>query len=87
MIYMAAADTTTIRVSTRTRDLLKTLAARRGEPAGDLIARLVSAADEKAMLEDAEASFKRIAGDPKAMAAYRAESDELEAFDASAPEW
>jgi predicted DNA-binding protein len=47
---MAATDTTTIRVSTHTRDRLKALASRRGEPAGDVIAELVDAADEETML-------------------------------------
>lgn len=88
VIYMAATDTTTIRVSTRTRDLLKALAARRGEPAGDVIAKLVAAADERALLAEAESSFDRLAEDPAALAAYRAESKEIEgAFEASPPEW
>jgi predicted DNA-binding protein len=85
---MAAADTTTIRVPTRTRDRLKVLAARRGESASDLVAELVNAADEEAMLAEIAAGFEKIAADPKALAAYRAESREVEsAFDAPAPEW
>lgn len=85
---MATADTTTIRVPTQTRDRLKALAARRGEPAGDVVAKLVSAADEEALLDEIEAGFERLAGDPKALAAYRAESREIEAaFEAPAPEW
>ena len=43
-VYMAAADTTTIRVPTQTRDRLRILAARRGESASDVVAKLVSAA-------------------------------------------
>jgi predicted DNA-binding protein len=53
---MAAADTTTIRVSTRTRDRLKALATSRGEPAGDVVAKLVDAADEEATPAEIEAS-------------------------------
>jgi hypothetical protein len=56
MIYMAAADTTTIRVSTRTRDRPKALATSRGEPAGDVVAKLVDAADEEATPAEIEAS-------------------------------
>lgn len=85
---MAAADTTTIRVPTQTRDRLKALAARRGEPAGEVVAKLVNAADEEAMLAEIEVGFEMLAGDPEALAIYRAESREIEAaFDAPAPEW
>lgn len=85
---MAATDTTTIRVPTQTRDRLKALAARRGEPASEVVAKLVSAADEEAMLEEIEAGFEILAGDPEALAIYRAESREIEAaFDPPTPEW
>jgi predicted DNA-binding protein len=85
---MAATDTTTIRVPTETRDRLNSLAARRGEPAGEVVTKLVSAADEDAMLAEVAAGFKKIAADPGALSAYRAESEELESgFEASAPEW
>lgn len=85
---MAAADTTTIRVSTQTRDRLRILAARRGESAGDVITQLVSAADEEALLAEVAVGFEKMAADPEAFAAYRAESREIEtAFDAPTPEW
>ncbi|HKI65698.1 MAG TPA: hypothetical protein VJ989_00325 [Solirubrobacterales bacterium] len=84
---MAATDTTTIRVPTETRDRLKALAARRGESASEVVVKLVSAADEDAMLAEVEAGFSRLASDPAALAAYRAESRELEAFDAPTPGW
>lgn len=85
---MAATDTTTIRVPIETRDRLNSLAARRGESAGEVVAKLVSAADEDAMLAEVAAGFERIAADPGALSAYRAESEELESgFEASAPEW
>jgi predicted DNA-binding protein len=85
---MAAADTTTIRVPTQTRDRLRILAARRGESASDVVAKLVNAADEEAMLAEVAAGFERMASDPTALAAYRAESREIEtAFDAPTPEW
>ncbi|HEY5710053.1 MAG TPA: hypothetical protein VIS51_11720 [Solirubrobacterales bacterium] len=85
---MAAADTTTIRVPTQTRDRLKILAARRGESASEVVAKLVSAADEEAMLTEVAAGFERLASNPEALAAYRAESREIDSgFDAPAPEW
>jgi predicted DNA-binding protein len=85
---MAVNDTTTIRVSARTRDRLKILAARRGEPAGEVVAKLVNAADEEAMLAEIATGFERLARDPAALAAYRAETADIEsAFDASTPEW
>lgn len=85
---MAAADTTTIRVPTQTRDRLKALAARRGESASDVVVKLVSAADEETMLAEIEVGFEKLASDPKALAVYRAESRGIEAaFDALTPEW
>ena len=83
-----AADTTTIRVPTQTRDRLKALAARRGESASEVVAKLVDAADEEALLAEVAAGFERMAGKPEALAAYRGESREIEsAFDAPVPEW
>lgn len=84
---MAAADTTTIRVPVETRDRLNSLAARRGEPAGEVVAKLVTAADEEAMLAEIGASFERLARDPRALSTYRAESEGLVDFEAPAPEW
>lgn len=85
---MGVTDTTTIRIPVPTRDRLKVLSAQRGEPAGQVVAKLVSAADEEAMLAEAAAGFEKIAGDPATLAAYRAESGRIESsFDASAPEW
>jgi predicted DNA-binding protein len=85
---MTSADTTTIRVPVETRNRLNSLAARQGEPAGEVVSKLVTAADEEAMLAEIAAGFEKLAGDPKALAAYRAESEELESgFEASAPEW
>jgi len=85
---MAATDTTTIRVPIETRDRLNMLAARRGEPAGEVVAKLVSAADEDAMLAEVAAGFEKLAADPGTLAAYRAESEEIESgFEAPTPEW
>jgi predicted DNA-binding protein len=85
---MAATDSTTIRVPTETRDRLKALAARRGESASEVVVKLVSAADEETMLAEVETGFERLASDPEALAAYRAESSEIEAaFNAPTPEW
>lgn len=85
---MAATDTTTIRVPVETRDRLNALAARRGEAAGEVVAKLVSAADEDAMLAEVAAGFEKLAADPRTLAAYRAESEEIESgFEAPIPEW
>ena len=85
---MAATDTTTIRVPIETRDRLNSLAARRGEPAGEVVAKLVSAADEDAMLAEVAAGLEKIAADSESLSAYRAEGEELESgFDPPAPEW
>ncbi|MGH2854489.1 MAG: hypothetical protein ACRDLF_09920 [Solirubrobacteraceae bacterium] len=82
------AATTTIRVSRKTRDALKALSARRGSPAGEVIADLVYAADDDLLLADAERAFQRLAGDPRALAAYRSEAREIEgAFEAPSPDW
>ncbi|HEX3692883.1 MAG TPA: hypothetical protein VHU13_06020 [Solirubrobacteraceae bacterium] len=79
--------TTTIRVSTDTRDLLNALSARRKLPAGEIVAELVQRADDDLLLADAEAGFTRVASDPRLLAAYRAEGDRLASFDATAPDW
>lgn len=79
---------TTIRVSTETRDLLKSLGARRGGSTGDVVAELVHAADDDLLLVDAERAFGALAGDPHMLAAYNAEVGTIEgAFDAPVPDW
>jgi hypothetical protein len=83
-----AAASTTIRVSADTRDRLKALSALEGESAGEVVARLVRAADDDLLLGDAQAAFERMARDPDALAAYRFEAREMEAgFEAPAPAW
>jgi predicted DNA-binding protein len=84
MIYMR---TTTIRVPTETRDRLNELARQRGAPAGDVVASLVREADDRALLAAASESWERIAGDPAALAAYRADTEGLEAFEAPLPDY
>ncbi len=85
---MAAADSTTIRVPVETRDRLNALSRRRGEPAGEVIAKLVRWADEEELLEEMRAGFARLSADSEAIAAYRAEGAELASgFEAAAPEW
>jgi hypothetical protein len=80
--------TTTIRVSTDTRDRLNALSAREGGSAGEIVAKLVATADEELLLADAELAFGRLANDPEALALYRSEAREIEAgFDAPAPAW
>lgn len=73
--------TTTIRVPTETRDRLNALAERLGRPAGDVVARLVSEADDDALLADAAASWALLASDRERLDSYRAETAELESFD------
>jgi predicted DNA-binding protein len=83
-----AAATTTIRVSRKTRDRLNALSAREGEPAGEIIAKLVHAADDELLLSDAEVAFESLARNPDALAAYRTDADEIEAgFESPAPDW
>jgi predicted DNA-binding protein len=82
MIYM---KTTTIRVPQETRDRLNALARRRGSTAGEVVAELVREADDEALLAEAEAGWRRLAADPQLLAAYHAESAELDAFDAPLP--
>jgi predicted DNA-binding protein len=81
-VYMR---TTTIRVPAETRDRLNALARRRGAPAGEIVAELVRDADDRALLCDAEESWTRLSANPQALAAYRAETADLEAFDAPLP--
>jgi hypothetical protein len=79
--------TTTIRVPSETRDRLNALARRRGAPASEVVAELVREADDRALLADAEASWEQLGADPKALAAYRAETNELHGWDAPLPEY
>jgi len=80
--------TTTIRVSTETRDLLKTLVQRRGGSTGEIVAELVQAADDDLLLADAERAFQAMAGDAEMLVAYKSEARDLEdTFDAPAPAW
>jgi predicted DNA-binding protein len=78
--------TTTIRVPAETRDRPNELARRRGEPAGEVVAALVSEADDRDLLATAFEDWERLAGDPEALAAYRAEAAELEAFGGPLPD-
>jgi predicted DNA-binding protein len=79
--------TTTVRVPSDTRDRLNALARRRGAPAGEIVAELVREADDRALLADAEESWKRLATDRAALAAYRAETADLESLGAPMPEY
>jgi predicted DNA-binding protein len=81
------AKTTTIRVPSETRDRLNALARRRGTPASEVVAELVREADDRALLADAEESWKQLGADPGALAAYRAETRDLHGWDAPLPEY
>jgi hypothetical protein len=53
-----------------------------------VVAKLVNAADEEAMLAEIATGFEKLARDPTALASYRAETAEIESvFDAPTPEW
>lgn len=84
---MSAGATTTIRVSTRTRDALKVLASRSGATADEVISRLVNKADEEVMLADMARDFDRLACDEKACSTYRDESAVLDSFGVEPPPW
>ena len=87
MVYMASASTT-IRVSAATRDRLNALSARSGEPAGDVVAKLVNAADDELLLTDAAAAFDALGCDPRALAAYRGQARDIEdGFAPPTPDW
>ena len=77
--------TTTIRVTTETRDRLNALARRRGARASEIVAELVQEADDRALLADAERSWERLAADRAALAAYKAEAEGLESFEPPLP--
>ena len=79
--------TTTIRVTEETRDLLNRLARRRGEAAGDVVAALVREADDRALLAAAMDDWRRLSGEDEALAAYKAETADLSAFDAALPDY
>jgi predicted transcriptional regulator len=79
--------TTTIRVTSETRDRLNALARRRGAPVSEIVAELAQEADERALLADAAEGWERLAADPAALAAYRAEGEELESLEPSLPEY
>ena len=50
--------------------------------------KLAKAADEDAMLAEIAAGFEQLVADPRALAAYRTESDEImSGFEVPAPEW
>ncbi len=78
-------ETTTIRVAEETRDRLNGLAKRRGASAGEVVAELVREADDRALLADAAEGWQRLAAEPEALAAYRAETEQLAGFDTHPP--
>jgi predicted DNA-binding protein len=83
---MASLTTTTIRVSNDTRERLKALSEREGRPAGEIVAKLVQAADDDHLLQDAESAFAAMT--PEMLAAYRDESHEIQTgFGDPAPPW
>jgi predicted transcriptional regulator len=80
-------DTTTIRVTAETRNRLNELARRWGRPAGQVVSALVQEADDRALLAASSEDWQRMTADPAALAAYRAETADLEGFDARMPDY
>jgi len=78
-IYMATGSTT-IRVSTETRDRLSSIAKQRGKTTGDLLAEIAESLDDDALLESAERSWEAM--DVEERRAYGREVEELEPFSA-----
>jgi len=75
-----ATGTTTIRVTTTTRDRLSSIAKRRGKTTGDLLAEIAEELDDDALLDSAERSWQSMAAGE--LADYRREAAELEQFTA-----
>lgn len=75
-----ATGTTTIRVTTTTRDRLSSIAKRRGKTTGDLLAEIAEELDDDALLGSAERSWRSM--DAGELADYRREAAELERFTA-----
>lgn len=75
-----ATGSTTIRVSTATRDRLSSIAKQRGKTTGDLLAEIAEDLDDDALLESAERSWDAMSADE--LLAYGREAEELEQFSA-----
>jgi hypothetical protein len=79
-------STTTIRVSSDTRDRLNALSAREGRPAGEIVAELVRTADDDRLLLDVESALAAMG--PEELATYHGEAREIETgFGDPAPPW
>jgi hypothetical protein len=75
-----ATGTTTIRVTTTTRDRLSAIAKRRGKTTGDLLAELAEELDDDALMGSAERSWRSMSNEE--LAEYRQEAEDLERFTA-----
>lgn len=78
---------TTIRVSSRTRDQLNALCAQSGRSADAVISELISKAQEESLLDAAANHWHLMAEDGKLLAHYRHATEGLEAFDAELPDY
>ena len=67
------AATTTVRVSTETREAISKLSSARGMSNADLVAQLVALEQERVLLSEMESHFTELASDPEAFEAYQAE--------------
>lgn len=78
---------TTIRVSSETRDQLNALCAQSGRTADAVISDLVASAREQALLEAASTHWHAMVSDGRLMASYRQASVELGSFDSDLPDY
>jgi predicted transcriptional regulator len=69
---------TTVRVSTETRDLLRKLAAATGEPLQRVLERAVEHYRREQFYAEFNAAFERLRSDPAAWEDYLAEQTEME---------
>ena len=65
IVYITAAETTTIRVRTQTRDRLKALAARRGESGGDVVMKLQAPPMKRPCWRRSRSDLRSWPGDPE----------------------
>ncbi len=71
----------TIRVTPETRDRLNRISAERGVSAGEVVDELVSAAEDRTLIEAMERHYEELRADPEAWAEFKAE---VAAWDATA---
>ena len=71
-------DTTTVRISRKTHDRLRALAARTGEQLAEVLDRAVEQEERQQFWRQFHEAVERLRANPEQWAAYRAESAELD---------